>query len=76
MDSYIDLGGNKHFRALDLTLIRTGADLIMFNACFSGHGSTTAGNDVLGLSHAVLQAGTKSYIGGLWEVLGCSSVVI
>lgn len=76
MESYIDLGRDKHFRVLDLARIRTNADLIVFNACFSGQGSTTGGNDVLGFSHAVLQAGAKSYIGSLWEVLDWVSLVI
>jgi CHAT domain-containing protein len=53
MELYVDLEENKHFCVLDLARIRTRADLIVFNACFSGQGSTTGGNDVLGFSYAM-----------------------
>ncbi|KAH8704768.1 CHAT domain-containing protein [Talaromyces proteolyticus] len=54
-------------RALDLFEFRSNADLIVFSACLSGLGGLV-GNESLGFSHVLLEAGCSSYLGALWEV--------
>ena len=40
--------------------------LIVFAASLSGLGQATIGNNVLGFSHAVLEAGATTYMARLW----------
>ncbi|RAO74188.1 uncharacterized protein BHQ10_010200 [Talaromyces amestolkiae] len=54
-------------RALDLFEAQSNADLVVFSACSTGMG-TVVGNEVLGFSHVLLEAGCSSYLGALWEV--------
>ena len=44
------------------------ANLVIFSACLSGTGFSTASDDVLGFSHALLASGVLAYIGALWRV--------
>ncbi|EED15877.1 hypothetical protein TSTA_009950 [Talaromyces stipitatus ATCC 10500] len=54
-------------RAFDLFETQSNADLVVFSACSTGIG-TVVGNEVLGFSHVLLEAGCSSYLGALWEV--------
>jgi CHAT domain-containing protein len=65
-DSYLAM--NPSFRVLDLSRLRTSAGLIVFEACISGLGEETVGNDVLGFSHIVLSSGAIVFLGALWYV--------
>jgi CHAT domain-containing protein len=53
---------------MEVSQYRTQAALVVFGACLSGTGRVTAGNDVYGFSHAVLQSGARAYMGALWKV--------
>jgi CHAT domain-containing protein len=64
--SYIKLARN--FRVMELAQFRSNAALVIFGACLTGMGRVTAGNDVHGFSHAVLQSGAQTYMGALWNV--------
>ena len=64
--SYVKLA--RDFRVMELAQFRTRAALVIFGACLSGMGRVTAGNDVHGFSHAVLQSGAQTYMGALWSV--------
>ncbi|KAG4414207.1 hypothetical protein IFR04_012654 [Cadophora malorum] len=64
--SYVKLA--RDFRVMELVQFRTNAALVIFGACLSGMGRVTAGNDVHGFSHAVLQSGAQTYMGALWSV--------
>ncbi|KAK0262335.1 hypothetical protein LTR35_017724, partial [Friedmanniomyces endolithicus] len=55
------------FRVLDLARMHSNASLIIFEACVSGLGEESIGNDLLGFSHAVLASGATAFLGGLWR---------
>jgi CHAT domain-containing protein len=57
----------ENVRAMDFFESRSNADLIVFSACLSGLGHLV-GNECLGFSHVLLEAGCSSYLGSLWEV--------
>jgi CHAT domain-containing protein len=65
--SYLE-GNDGRLRVVDLASLSRCAALVMFSACWGGLGSTTAGGDILGSSHAVLASGTKAFIGALWKL--------
>lgn len=54
-------------RVMDFFESRSNAALIVFSACQSGLGGLV-GNECLGFSHVLLEAGCSSYLGALWEV--------
>ncbi|KAI9770484.1 MAG: hypothetical protein M1839_003199 [Geoglossum umbratile] len=72
--SYLDL--SKKFRVLDLAKLHSLAALVVFGACWSGAGQVGGGNELLGFSHAVLQSGALSSIGGLWAVDDRASMLL
>ena len=56
------------FRVLDLAKLHSNAALVIFEACVSGLGEDSIGNDLLGFSHAVLASGATAFLGGLWKL--------
>lgn len=62
-----NLSLKEKVRALDLFEAQSSADLVIFSACSTGLGSIV-GNEVLGFSHVLVEAGCCSYLGALWEV--------
>lgn len=48
----------------------------MFEACVSGLGEESIGNDLLGFSHAVLASGVSAFLGGLWKVSDEASALL
>lgn len=64
------------FRVLDLARLRSNASLIIFEACVSGLGEESIGNDLLGFSHAVLASGATAFLGGLWKVSDEASALL
>lgn len=72
--SSISIG--EEFRVIDMSPIRSRANLIVFAACLSGLGKATAGNDVLGFTHVVLGTGCQAYIGTLFEVDDFESMIL
>jgi CHAT domain-containing protein len=63
-------------RVLDLARLRSTASLIIFEACVSGLGEESIGNDLLGFSHAVLASGASAFLGGLWSVSDEASALL
>ena len=61
---------------IDLAQMHTDAAVIVFGACLCASGAVTHGNDIVGLSHAVLQSGVKSYVGALWEGSDCATLLM
>ncbi|KIW98994.1 uncharacterized protein Z519_00657 [Cladophialophora bantiana CBS 173.52] len=57
---------NPPFRVLDLSRMRSSAALVIFEACVSGLGEETVGDDMLGFSHIVLSSGASAFLGALW----------
>lgn len=62
-------------RAFDLFEAQSNADLVVFSACSTGMG-TVVGNEVLGFSHVLLEAGCSSYLGALWEVSDVATMLM
>ncbi|KAF1829671.1 hypothetical protein BDW02DRAFT_509344 [Decorospora gaudefroyi] len=72
--SWISL--KENFKVMDIAKLHSQASLVVFEACVSGLGRVTTGNDVTGFSHAILQSGASAYIGSLWEVDSLSSLAL
>jgi CHAT domain-containing protein len=63
-ESYLSL--KEPFLVRNLVRLHSEASLIIFEACVSGLGEESIGNDLLGFSHAVIGSGVNSFLGGLW----------
>lgn len=74
MQSSISLA--RDFRVIDLVGLGSNASLVIFAACLTGLGRATAGNDVLGFSHVVLQSGARAYMGALWKISDWVTMVL
>lgn len=61
---------------LDLVRLRSRAVLVVFEACVSGVGEGSLGNDVLGFAHSVLSSGAGAFLGALWEVSDKASAML
>ena len=77
--SYISL--KQSLRVLDILQHQRGhsqlsSSLIVFAACFSGLGEVVRGEDVLGFSHAVLEAGCSAFLGSLWKVNDIATMLL
>lgn len=64
------------FRVLELVKVHSNASLVIFEACVSGLGEESIGNDLLGFSHAVLASGAAAFLGGLWSVSDLASALL
>ena len=75
LESFVVLqpqGGNDgRLTAAELFQTRVAADLVVMNACYSGlaDASPLPGDDLFGLQRALLQAGARTVVAGLWDVL-------
>jgi CHAT domain-containing protein len=56
--------------------LRSCAALVVFQACVSGVGEHSIGNDVLGLAHSILSSGVGAFIGALWNVSDKASALL
>ncbi|KAH1654597.1 hypothetical protein KXX16_001388 [Aspergillus fumigatus] len=72
--SSISMG--EDFRVLDMSTIKTNANLLVFAACLSGLGRATTGSEVLGFSHVILSSGCQAYIGTLRKVSDFASMLL
>jgi CHAT domain-containing protein len=73
--SYVSL--RQRFRILDLSLPETvNADLIVFAAFFSGLGTGTGSDEVVGFSHTMRGTGFRAYIGALWKVNDIATMLL
>lgn len=64
------------FRVLDLSRLHSQIALAVFEACVSGLGEETVGNDMLGFSHTVLSSGALAFLGALWSVSDEASALL
>ncbi|KAJ5176759.1 uncharacterized protein N7482_002636 [Penicillium canariense] len=76
LHSSISIGAGQEFRVVDMSALRSSANLLVFAACLSGLGKATIGSEVLGFSHVVLSTGCQAYIGSLWKVSDFGSMLI
>ena len=63
-------GSDGRLTAAELFQTRVAADLVVMNACYSGlaDASPLPGDDLFGLQRALLQAGARTVVAGLWDV--------
>src|SRR3569833_503593 len=61
---------------LELVPLRSRAALVVFQACVSGVGESSLGNDVLGFAHSVLSSGAGAFLGALWNVSDKGSALL
>jgi len=64
------------FQVLNLVPLRSHAALAVFEACVSGVGESSIGNDVLGFAHSVLSSGVGAFVGALWNVSDKASAML
>ncbi|KIM93356.1 hypothetical protein OIDMADRAFT_35849 [Oidiodendron maius Zn] len=64
----------EKLRVVDLVRCSKAPALIIFAACLSGLGSTTAASDITGFSQSLLSNGCKSFIGAFWRVNDISTM--
>ncbi|KAI9370392.1 CHAT domain-containing protein [Aspergillus egyptiacus] len=57
----------REFRIIDMATTPSAASLVVFSSCLSGRGPISAGDDLVGFAHAVLQSGALAFLGGLWQ---------
>ncbi|KAJ5808891.1 hypothetical protein N7474_010160 [Penicillium riverlandense] len=66
----------EKFRVLDLSMVHSTANLIVFAACLSGLGQATSGSDIMGFTHVILGTGCQAYLGGLIEINDFASMML
>lgn len=69
LSSAILLADGEALTAADLLGLRLNADLVVLSGCRTGLGEVTAGDEVIGLTRALLASGAKAAIVSLWPVL-------
>lgn len=67
-NSSLLLAGGEELTVYELAGIRLDAELVVLSACETGKGRTTGGDDLLGLTRALLGAGAHKAIVSLWPV--------
>lgn len=74
LDSGIDLADGARFTARDFMRSRLRCNLAVLSACETGLGQRRSGDELIGLTRAVLYAGAASVLVTLWKVddLSCS----
>jgi CHAT domain-containing protein len=74
----LPLAGNGSLTVPDLMGVDTTLDLAVLSACDSGRGRSTAAGDLIGLTRALMAAGTRELVVSLWPVddqLACLTMV-
>ena len=66
----------ERFHVVDLTSVACRARMVFFEACLSGLGKATFGNDVTGFSHSMLSCGASVFLGALWRVDDLSTMLL
>ncbi|HOY52804.1 MAG TPA: CHAT domain-containing protein, partial [Prolixibacteraceae bacterium] len=67
-NSALMLADGEELTVYELAGIRLDAQLVVLSACETGKGRTTGGDDLLGLTRALLGAGVRSAVVSLWPV--------
>ena len=73
LSSAILLAGGEALTAADLLGIGIDADLVVLSGCRTGLGEVTAGDEVVGLTRALLASGAKAALVSLWPVLDAAT---
>lgn len=73
--SSLALAGASQLSLYELMGMQLEAELVVLSACETGKGSTTNGDDVVGLTRGLLAAGAKSAIVSFWSVDDASTAL-
>jgi len=68
LQSAVLLANGGALTVYDLMELHIDADLVVLSACRTGQGETTRGDDVLGLTRALLATGAGAVVVSLWQV--------
>ncbi len=68
LNSSLLLAHGEELTVYELMLLRLEARLVVLSACSTGQGEMTGGDDVLGLTRALLAAGAEAAVVSLWPV--------
>lgn len=68
LNSSLVLADGDELTVYELMLLRLQARLVVLSACSTGQGEMTGGDDVLGLTRALLAAGAEAALVSLWPV--------
>lgn len=68
LSSAILLANGEALSAADLLGLELNADLVVLSGCRTGLGEVTAGDEVVGLTRALLASGAKAAVVSLWPV--------
>lgn len=60
--------GNLEAQEILAEVDLTGVNLVVLSACSTGFGNPSAGDEIVGLTRALLYAGTPSVLSTLWEI--------
>src|SRR4051812_1111055 len=66
--SAVLLANGSALTVYELMGLHIDADLVVLSACRTGQGETTRGDDVLGLTRALLATGARAVVVSLWPV--------
>ena len=75
LNSRLLLANGDALTVYELMLLRLQARLVVLSACSTGQGETTGGDDVLGLTRALLAAGAEAAVVSLWKVDDASTAI-
>ena len=68
LNSSLLMAHGEELTVYELMLLRLQARLVVLSACSTGQGEMTGGDDVLGLTRALLAAGAEAAVVSLWPV--------
>ena len=68
LNSSLLMARGEELTVYELMLLRLQARLVVLSACSTGQGEMTGGDDVLGLTRALLAAGAEAAVVSLWPV--------
>jgi CHAT domain-containing protein len=74
--SSLSLADGDELTVYELMGERLDADLVVLSACETARGATTGGDDVLGLTRALLAAGARRAVVSLWPVDDVSTSLV
>jgi len=67
------LFGDRVLSADDIMDMRVNNEVVVLSGCESGRGETRTGDEIVGLSRAMMYAGTKAIVATLWEIKDVST---
>lgn len=76
LKSSIDLAGGEKLTAEEIFSLQMNADLVTLSSCESGINENRPGDELMGLTRALIYAGTSSVVVSLWSVDQVSTSIL